>query len=150
MPFLNRPQPALILFLALFTATAGNLVLTPILPDVARDFGVSIATAGGLRIGSGVAGGVVALTVEVAGRRLGLRDLIAVGLLLIGLGSVSGAAAPTFAVLVASQLAFGAGNALVLSGAVAAAARWSGPRERPACCPGRCSDSRRPGSPVCR
>ena len=50
MPFFNHPQPALILFLALFTSTAGNLVLTPILPDVARDFGVSIATAGGLRL----------------------------------------------------------------------------------------------------
>jgi MFS transporter, DHA1 family, inner membrane transport protein len=131
MPFLNRPQPAQILFLALFTSTAGNLVLTPILPDVARDLGVSTATAGRLRIASGVAGGVVALTVGVAGRRLGLRDLIAAGLLLIGLGSVTGAAAPTFAVLAASQLAVGAGNALVLSGAVAAAARWSGPGERP-------------------
>ena len=57
MPFLNRPQPALILFLALFTSTAGNLVLTPILPDVARELGVSTATAGGLRIASGVGRG---------------------------------------------------------------------------------------------
>jgi predicted MFS family arabinose efflux permease len=126
----NRPQPALILFLALFTSQAGFLVLTPILPDVARDLGVSTATAGGLRIASGLAGGVVAFTLAVVGRRLGLRDLIAVGLLMIVLGSATGAAAPTFAVLAASQLAFGAGNAIVLSGAVAAAARWSGPSER--------------------
>jgi len=131
MPFPNQPRRDLILFLALFTSTAGNLVLTPILPDVARDLGVSTATAGGLRIASGLGGGVVALTLAVAGRRLGLRDLIAAGLLLIGLGSVIGAAAPTFAVLAAAQLAVGAGNAIVLSGAVAAAARWSEPSERP-------------------
>jgi predicted MFS family arabinose efflux permease len=130
MPFSSRPQPALILFLALFTSQTGFLVLTPILPQLARDLGVSTATAGGLRIASGLAGGVVALTLATAGRRVGLRDLIAAGLLLVGLGSAAGAAAPSFALLAASQLAFGAGNAIVLSGGVAAAARWSAPGER--------------------
>jgi MFS transporter, DHA1 family, inner membrane transport protein len=130
MPLLSRPRPAPILFLALCTSQAGFLVLTPILPDVARDFGVSTATAGGLRVASGLAGGVVALTLGVGARRVGLRDLIAAGLLLVGLGSAVGAAAPTFAVLAASQLALGAGNAIVLSGGVAAAARWSAPGDR--------------------
>jgi MFS transporter, DHA1 family, inner membrane transport protein len=130
MPFSHRPQPALILFLGLFTSQAGFVVLTPILPELARDLGVSTATAGGLRIASGLAGGAVALTLAVSGRRVGLRDLIAVGLLLIGLGSAAAAAAPTFEVLAASQLALGAGNAIVLSGGIAAAARWSEPGER--------------------
>ena len=120
----------MILFLALFTSQAGFLVLTPILPDVARDLGVSTATAGGLRIASGLAGGAVALALALTGPRLGLRDLIAVGLLLIGLGSAAGALAPTFEVLAASQLAIGAGNAILLSGGVAAAARWSTPDDR--------------------
>jgi predicted MFS family arabinose efflux permease len=131
MPFRTRPQPAPILFLALFAAQAGFLVLTPILPEVARDLGVSTATAGGLRIASGLAGGVVALTVSSVGRRLGLRDLLAGGLLLVGVSSAIGVAAPSFTVLALSQLALGAGHAIVLSAALAAAARWSQPTERP-------------------
>src|SRR5215211_3561717 len=130
MPFFKRPKPPLILFLALFSAGAGFLVLTPVLPDLGRDFGVSTATAGALRIGSGLAGGAVALTLTVARRRLGLRDLIGLGLLLIGLGSFASAAAPTFEVVAVAQLVVGAGNAIVLSGGVAAAARWSAPGER--------------------
>ena len=109
MPFRTRPQPALILFLAVFAAQAGFLVLTPILPDVAGEFGVSTAMAGGLRIASGLAGTAVALTLGLTAPRLGLRDLVAAGLLLVGLGSVTGAAAPTFAVLAVSQVALGRG-----------------------------------------
>ena len=130
MPFIRRPQPAAVLFAALFSSQAGFLVLTPILPELARDLGVSTATAGGLRIASGLAGGFAALTLAVAGRRCGLRDLIAFGLLLVGFGSATGAAAPSFGILAASQLAVGAGNAIVLSAAVAAAARWSAAGER--------------------
>ena len=61
-------RPALTLFLALFASQAAFLVLTPILPDVARELGVSTATAGALRIASGLAGGAVALTLAVAGQ----------------------------------------------------------------------------------
>ena len=152
MPFLNRPQPALILFLALFTSQAGFLVLTPILPDVARELGVSTATAGGLRIASGLAGGAVALTLGVAGRRLGLRDLIAAGLLLIGarLGHRERPRRRSRSSRRRSSLS-GAGNAIVLSGARGR----GGPLERAGRAParavaGRCSASRRPGSPACR
>jgi predicted MFS family arabinose efflux permease len=130
MQSIRRPQPAPILFLALFASQAGFLVLTPVLPDLARELGVSTATAGGLRIGSGLAGGVAALTLTLAGRRLGLRDLIGLGLVLVGLGSVASAAAPTFEVVALAQLAVGAGNGIVLSAGVAAAARWSAPDER--------------------
>jgi len=126
----TRPRPVVILFLALFTSQAGFLVLTPILSDLANDLHVSTATAGGLRIASGLTGGAVALAVSVVGRRLGLRDLIAAGLMLVILGSAISALAPGFAVLAAGQLVFGAGQATVVSGAVAAAARWSTPDTR--------------------
>ncbi len=130
MSLVKRPGPAPVLFLALFTAQAGFLVLTPVLPALARDLDVSTAAAGSLRIASGLAGAAIALALTVVGRRFGLRDLIAAGLLLIGAGSAAGAAAPTFVALAASQLAVGAGNAIVLSGAVAAAGRWSSGRDR--------------------
>ena len=43
--------PSTVLFLCLFTSQAALLVLSPILPEVAREFGVSTATAGQLRVG---------------------------------------------------------------------------------------------------
>ena len=121
----KRPAPAPVLFLALFTAQSGFLVLTPVLPAVAHDLGVSTASAGALRVASGLAGGAIALGLSLVGRRLGLRDLIGIGLALTAAGSLASAAAPSFAALAASQLAVGTGNAVVLSAAVAAAGRWS-------------------------
>lgn len=130
MLFSRRRNPAVIVFLALFAAQSGFMVLTPVLPDVARDLGVSTGTAGELRIACGLAGGAVALALAAGWSPLGLRDLIVAGLLLIVLGSVVAALAPTFAVLGAAQLLIGAGNAVLLSGGVAAAARWSEAGER--------------------
>src|SRR5829696_3352702 len=52
MPRLTRPSP--VLFLCLFVSQAALLVLAPVLPDVARDLGVSTATAGQLRSLSGL------------------------------------------------------------------------------------------------
>ena len=67
-------QPSLVLFLCLFTSQAALLVLSPVLPEIAHEFGVSTATAGQLRAISGLAGGLVAVLVAVAPRRPGLRD----------------------------------------------------------------------------
>jgi predicted MFS family arabinose efflux permease len=130
MPIARRPHPALIPFLALFAAQSGFLVLTPTLPELARDLGVSTAAAGSLRIASGLAGAGVALTLMRVVPRLGLRDMIAVGLSGLTLASAASALAPSFAVLAAAQVVVGAGGAIVVSGGVAAAARWSAPSER--------------------
>ena len=59
MPRLTRPSP--VLFLCLFVSQAALLVLSPVLPDVARDLGVSTATAGQLRSLSGLTGGATAV-----------------------------------------------------------------------------------------
>ena len=48
-------RPGLVLFVSLFASQAGMLVLSPILPDIAREFGISTATAGQLRSISGAA-----------------------------------------------------------------------------------------------
>jgi predicted MFS family arabinose efflux permease len=61
---LTRPSP--VLFLCLFASQAGMLVLSPVLPDVARDLGVSTATAGQLRSLSGLTGGVTAILLAIA------------------------------------------------------------------------------------
>ena len=59
-------RPSLVLFLCLFASQAGMLVLSPILADVAREFGVSTATAGQLRAISGATGGVAAVLLATA------------------------------------------------------------------------------------
>ena len=118
-------RPAIVLFLSLFAAQASVLVLAPILPAVARDFGISTATGGQLRAVSAMAGGLTALGLGRLARRLGVRDLLVAGLALDALGLLASAAAPTFAVLAAAQVAIGAGVAIVLTAGVAAAADWS-------------------------
>src|ERR687897_1575170 len=59
MPRLTRPS--LVLFLCLFVSQAAMLVLSPVLPDVARDLGISTATAGQPPALSGLPGGITAI-----------------------------------------------------------------------------------------
>lgn len=51
----RSPQAAAVLFVSMFAAQSGFLVLAPILPEMSREFGISTATGGQLRLASGVA-----------------------------------------------------------------------------------------------
>ena len=106
------------------------IALSPVLAQVAGDFGVSTATAGQLRSVSGLVAGTVAVTMGRVAARLDIRRLIVVGLGALAGGSLLSAAAPSFVVLAVAQVAVGGGIALVLSGALAAAAEWSAPERR--------------------
>jgi DHA1 family inner membrane transport protein len=123
-------DPAPALFLCLFAVQAGVIVLSPVLAQVAADFDVSTATAGQLRAVSGLVAGTTAVAMGRLSARLGLRELLLAGLCVLGAGSLLSAAAPSFAVLAAAQVAVGAGLAMVLSGGLAAAAEWSLPEQR--------------------
>jgi len=118
-----RPAPAL--FVSQFSAMAGFLAPVPVLPRIARDLGVSIATAGQLRTLSGLAAGLTALAAGALAHRLGVRRLLLVGLGLIAFGSAASAVAPSFVVLAAAQPPVGAGIAMVLAGGWSAAAAWA-------------------------
>src|SRR5215212_1445063 len=127
----KRATPiGLTLFLCLFAGQAAVIAITPLLAEVASDFDVSTATAGQLRSVSGFAAGLAAVAMGSLVSRVGLRDLLVLGLGILAAGSLLSAAAPTFAVLVAAQVAVGAALAVVLSGGVAAAAAWSADAER--------------------
>lgn len=134
------------LFLCLAGSQAAILVLSPVLTSVASDLGVSAAVAGQLRTVSGLAAGVTALLAGLVAARVGLRDLLLGGLLLLAVGSAVSAAAPDFAVLAAAQLlsesASGSPIPLRLPLSV------SGQRRRAArpCSPLRFSARRLPGS----
>lgn len=123
-------SPSVTLFLALFASQAGVLVMSPIIGDVADDFGVSIAAAGQLRILAAPLAAVVAL---VAGRmlsRFSPRALLAGGTALVGFGSAASAVAPTFELLALAQVPTWAGTATLTAAGVAAAAAWSEPESR--------------------
>lgn len=118
-------RPGAVLFMALFSAQASLLVLSPILPQVAAEFGVSTGSAAQLRSVSGITAGVIALVLATIGNRFRLSSLLTTGLVLLGAGSLVSAAAPSFVVLLLAQLVIGFGLALVLSGGLAASETWA-------------------------
>ena len=123
-----RPSPTV--FLCLFSSQAALLVLSPILPDVAREFGVSVATAGQLRSITGAAGGITAVLLALAPWRPGLRELLSLGAALVALASAASAAAPTFAALAVAQGVLGIGIGLLVAVGIAAAGQWPDPAGR--------------------
>lgn len=124
-------NPSLVLFACLFASQSGLLVLSPILVDVAREFGVSTAAAGQLRSISGATGGATALILAAAARRPGLRELLSLGAALVALGSGLSAAAPTFTFLAAAQAVLGVGIGLLVAVGIAATGEWPAPAQRP-------------------
>jgi predicted MFS family arabinose efflux permease/ribosomal protein S18 acetylase RimI-like enzyme len=123
-------SPSLVLFLAFVASQAGVLVLSPILSDVAEDFGVSIAAAGQLRI---LAAPLAVVAALVAGRlltRYSPRTLLGVASALLAFGSVASAAAPSFALLALAQIPMWIGIATILTAGIAATAAWSEPEQR--------------------
>jgi predicted MFS family arabinose efflux permease len=118
------------LLAALAASQAALVVLNPLLPDVARDLDVSVATAGQLRTVSGLAAGLAALTAGLWATRFGLRELLLGGVATLALGSLVSAAAPDFPLLIAAQVLAGFGIGISYSAAVAATAEWSTSSER--------------------
>ena len=124
-------DPRAVLFACPFASQSAMLVLSPTLVDVARDLGVSTATAGQLRSISGATGGLTALVLATAARRPGLRELLSAGAALVAVGSGLSAAAPSFTVLAAAQAVLGVGIGLLVAVGIAASGDWPAPPERP-------------------
>ena len=124
-------SPSVVLFLALFASQAGILVLSPILSEVASEFGVSIALAGQLRIIAAPLAAVVAVVTGRALVRFSPRALLGVGSILLATGSLASAAAPSFVLLAIAQVPMWMGVAIMLAAGVAATAAWTTAERRP-------------------
>lgn len=126
VPGWGRAQAAVgvALFLCLFAAQAGLIVLTPVLSKVADDMDVSIAAAGQLRTVSGLTAGLTAILLGTAGRSLSLRRVLIGGAGGLALASAVSAAATSFAVLALGQALLGVSVAALLVGGTVAAAEW--------------------------
>jgi DHA1 family inner membrane transport protein len=123
-------SPSTALFMCVFTSQAGVLVLSPILVDVARDFGVSTAVAGQLRIVAAPIAALVAIVVASARARLPYRLLLAGGAGLVAVGSVASAVATSFVGLAIAQVPLWIGISTLVAGGIGAAGAWSTREDR--------------------
>lgn len=119
-----------VLFLSLFAAQAGLIVVQPVLAQIASDFSVATATAGQLRTVSGLAAGIMALSVGLLARRLALRELLLGATVLLALGSVASAIAPSLLVLALMQVGVGVAIAVLMTAGTTAAGEWVAPEQR--------------------
>jgi predicted MFS family arabinose efflux permease len=118
------------LFLCLFASQAGVLVLSPVLVEIADDFGVSVATAGQLRSVTGLVAGAAALVLGRLAGRTPLRNLLMIGAAILAAASVLSAVAPAFWFLALVQIPAGVGLAVLLAAGVAGAGEWAPAEQR--------------------
>ena len=124
-------RPSVVLFACLFASQAGLLVLSPILPELAKRVrrldgrGRSAAHAvwGDRRHQRDPPCACAAAA--------GLRALLSAGAALVIVGSALSAAAPCFPVLAGAQSVIGVGVGVLVAVGIAAAGEWSTPSERP-------------------
>jgi predicted MFS family arabinose efflux permease len=121
-----------VLFLCLFASQAGAIAVSPVLAELAEDLDVSTALAGQLRTVAGLAAGVTALTLGRIGRRVGLGRQLLGGSVLLAVGSLGSAVAPSLTVLAAAQMPVGAGIGILTTAGTLAAAEWVAPERRAA------------------
>jgi DHA1 family inner membrane transport protein len=119
-----------VLFTALFAAQAGVIAMSPILVHVARDLEVSTAAAGQLRMITGLSAGVTALLLGRIAQVLSLRRQLLAASILLALGSLMSAAAPTYVLLALAQVPVGVAVATLVTAGTVAAGEWVSPEQR--------------------
>lgn len=115
------PLALYLLGLAVFAQGTSEFMLSGLLPDIARDLGVSVATAGGLTSAFAVGMVVGAPLMAVLGRRWSRRTALLVFLTAFLLAHVLGAVTTSYGVLLATRFAGALANAGFLAVGLAAA-----------------------------
>jgi DHA1 family multidrug resistance protein-like MFS transporter len=124
------PTDARLLGIALFFAIAATNILTPLLPNVRTDLGISIATAGLVVSTYGFARLLTDLPSGFILDRVGERRLAAIGVVLLTTGSVLGALAPGVEWLIVARITSGLGSGLITTVALTALSWTAGPSNR--------------------
>jgi predicted MFS family arabinose efflux permease len=98
-----------IIALATFAASLSARALDPVLPHVADDFGISIATAAGFASAFALTFAVIQPVLGAAADLFGKARLVIICLVLLGLANVLGALSSSFATLFATRILAGIG-----------------------------------------
>jgi len=99
-------------FLA-FSAVYNGLVMSPVLEQMAREFGITTGTAGLVVAAYGAPGIAVALIAGPYSDRIGRKPFLVIGPLVMGISTIASAVAPTFALIVAARIASGVGASVL-------------------------------------
>lgn len=113
-----------------FAAVYNGLVVSPVLEPLAREFGLSIGTAGLAVAAYGAPGIAVAVVMGPYSDRIGRKPFLVAGPLIMGLSTLAAAVAPTFELLVAARICSGVGAAVIFPNSNATVADTFPFRER--------------------
>ena len=121
-----RPPFALIAAVTV-TGVMGNTLISPAIPDIRDDFGLSNAAAGVLVAAAAFPGVFLAPLIGVLADRFGRREVVVPCLVTFGLAGGLAAFAPSFSMLLVARLVQGAGAAgLVNLAVVIIGDNWDG------------------------
>ena len=131
MPHTGRLPPAInIIALATFAASLSARALDPVLPRVAGDFGISIATAAGFASVFAFTFAIVQPVMGAAADLFGKARLMIVCLVLLGIANILGALSTSFPLLFASRILAGIGSGGVFPVALGLTSDLVGPEKR--------------------
>src|SRR3954454_20648392 len=126
----HLPPVLNIIALATFAASLSARALDPVLPHIAEDFGVSIATAASFAAVFAFTFAVVQPILGAAADLFGKARLMIVCLVLLGLASILGALSTSFPMLFASRILAGIGSGGVFPIALGLTSDLVGPDRR--------------------
>jgi len=127
----NRLPPALnIIALATFAASLSARALDPVLPHVADDFGITIATAASFAAVFAFTFAIIQPVLGATADLFGKARLMIVCLVLLGLANILGAMATSFPLLFATRILAGIGSGGVFPIALGLTSDLVGPEKR--------------------
>ena len=131
MPQTGRLPPAInIIALATFAASLSARALDPVLPHVAGDFGISIATAAGFASVFAFTFAIVQPVLGAAADLFGKARLMIVCLVLLGIANILGALSTSVPLLFASRILAGIASGGVFPVALGLTSDLVGPEKR--------------------
>lgn len=96
-----------------FSSVYANVVVVPVLVEIASEFGTSTGVAGLVAAAYGVPGIVIALLAGPYSDRFGRKLFLVGGSLLMGVGTILSSVAPTFGALLATRAIAGMGASII-------------------------------------
>ena len=126
----HLPPVLNIIALATFAASLSARALDPVLPHVADDFGVSIATAASFAAVFAFTFAIVQPVLGAAADLFGKARLMVVCLMLLGVANILGAMSTSFWLLFASRILAGIGSGGVFPVALSLTSDLVGPEKR--------------------